>query len=80
MPRCYSRSCTHCFPPGADERRVLDDAIEYIDNLVRYDFDPEYMSYHEDQDQPWFQAMLAAYRAGIARAMKEVQDVRRRFD
>lgn len=94
MPYCGSRNCQHCFPPGAEERAVLDEAIEQIEYKVAdASTTPPWTAYdgtrfdrgialesHPDAYEPWFQALAAAYAAGMAAALKEVQDIRKRFD
>lgn len=79
MPSCGSRNCDHCFPRNGEKIDVLEDILSEIDSYPG-NFDPENTFFHDDfywehKDEPWFQAMVAAYKAGVASVRTIVADL-----
>lgn len=74
--RCNSRSCSSCFPPNEGKQTALQDALDRLDYATKTADDvlgwnsDEYWNLH---DQPWFQALLAAYNAGVLEARSVVE-------
>ncbi len=77
--RCNSRGCEHCFPPNAEERRALDEALEQISYISGRTPD-DYLWDNDHFDRPWFAALLSAYNAGINSARDEVLRARRKYE